>query len=82
MFTLPSLVFHFLQEKEEEKTEKSSPVHHPFLDSRYQSPSFPKSAQFLDFQWTPQGLSGQFRGVLSGLKPLDWRCLLQVTDDR
>ena len=55
MFSLPSLVCHFLQEnKKKEKTEKSRPVHHPFLDVQYQSPSFPKSAQFLDFQWTPQ----------------------------
>ena len=54
MFTLPSLVCHFLQESKEKKLDKSKPVHHPFLDVRYQSPSFPKSAQFLDFQWTPK----------------------------
>jgi len=75
MFTISSILFHWLQDKEnlKEKTEFT----HPFQNPRFQTELFPKSAQFLDFQWTPTGLSGQFRGILSGLKPLDWRNLLQ-----
>ena len=75
MLTISSILFHWLQDKEKlkEKTEFT----HPFQNPRFQTDLFPKSAQFLDFQWTPTGLSGQFRGVLSGLKPLEWRNLLQ-----
>jgi len=78
MLTISSILFHWLQDKEKrkEKTEFT----HPFQNPRFQTELFPKSAQFLDFQWTPTGLSGQFRGILSGLKPLDWRNLLQCDE--
>ena len=78
MLTISSILFHWLQakKKRKEKTEFT----HPFQNPRFQTELFPKSAQFLDFQWTPTGLSGQFRGILSGLKPLDWRNLLQCDE--
>ena len=77
MLTLPALAFHFLQKATKEKKQNSD-VKHPFESPHYQTEKFPASAQFLDFQWTPEGLSGQARGVLSGLKPLHWRNLLNI----
>lgn len=81
MLTLSSIVFHFLDRTiGQEKRQSESQFTHPFLNPRLKATTFPKSFQFLDFQWTPEGLSGQFKGVLSGLKPLDWRNLLQIDD--
>ena len=75
MLTISSMLFHWLQDKQPVKEKKE--LTHPFQNPRFKTEAFPKSAQFLDFQWTATGLSGQFRGILSGLKPLDWRQLLQ-----
>ena len=46
--------------------------------SEYQQDQFPQSAQFLDFGWTKTGLSGQHRGVLSGLKPVEWKHWIHI----
>ena len=75
MLTLPALAAHFLQKPTKEKNPE---VKHPFENGHYQTERFPASGQFLDFQWSPEGLSGQARGVLSGLKPLHWRNLLHI----
>ena len=64
--------------KSKSVNEPKSSATHPFRSEKYQKEIFPQSAQFLDFQWTPEGLSGQFRGVMSGLKPLYWDCLIHV----
>jgi hypothetical protein len=81
MLTLSSVVFHLIQRSNnKEKRVKDAEINHPFEDPQYQTKQFPKSAQFLDFQWTPSGLSGQFKGVLSGLKVLDWQNLIQIDE--
>ena len=78
MLTL-SCTLHYLLKKSAGHTEESQKkFSHPFKTEKYRNDNFPQSAQFLDFQWLPEGLTGQFRGVMSGLKPLKWDCLLQV----
>ena len=76
MFTISSILFHWLQNRGTRRGKQD--ISHPFQDARFKTEFFPQSAQFLDFQWTPSGLSGQLRGVLSGLKPLDWKNLIHV----
>ena len=76
MFTISSILFHWLQNRGTRRGKQD--ISHPFQDARFKTEFFPQSAQFLDFQWTPSGLSGQLRVVLSGLKPLDWRNLIHV----
>ena len=51
---------------------------HPFKMSKYRQGNFPQSAQFLDYQWTPEGVPGQFKNMMTGLKPLDRDCLIHV----
>ena len=79
MFTLSSVLYYFVQKPVTEENPIINPISsHPFRSKKYKEECFPQSAQFLDFQWTPKGLSGQLRGVMSGLKPLPWDCLVQV----
>ena len=77
MLTLSSTLFYLIH-KQNKRSEDQSKASHPFRCGKYKGEHFPQSAQFLDFQYTPEGLSGQFRGVMSGLKPLTWDCLLQI----
>ena len=78
MLTLSSVLYYFVQKPVHEENPINPTSSHPFRSKKYKEESFPQSAQFLDFQWTPEGLSGQFRGVMSGLKPLPWDCLVQI----
>jgi len=77
MLTLSNAVF-YIYNKQFNRKDAEEESTHPFKREKYKAEKFPQSAQFLDFQWTPEGLSGQFRGVMSGLKPLAWECLLQI----
>lgn len=78
MLTLSLAAYYLVNKSRESSKDEPKQVSHPFRNARYRQEKFPQSAQFLDFQWTPEGLSGQFRGVMSGLKPLQWDCLLHV----
>eukprot|EP00092_Neocalanus_flemingeri_P002053 GFUD01002191.1.p1 GENE.GFUD01002191.1~~GFUD01002191.1.p1 ORF type:complete len:380 (+),score=82.91 GFUD01002191.1:109-1248(+) len=80
MLTLANTLFYLHNTYKHKGRSEDDPkqASHPFKSEKYQEEKFPQSFQFLDFQWTPEGLSGQFRGVMSGLKPLTWDCLLQV----
>ena len=78
MLTLSCALNYFLKTSAGQAEESQKKSFHPFTNGKYRNENFPQSAQFLDFQWLPEGLTGQFRGVMSGLKPLKWDCLLQV----
>jgi len=78
MLTLSYALYYLVNKLTANSDDEEKQASHPFKAKRYREENFPQSAQFLDFQWIPDGLPGQFRGVMSGLKPLKWDCLLQV----
>ena len=76
MLTLACAIDYFLNSKQSRIDNEQE--NHPFKMSKYRQPNFPQSAQFLDYQWIPEGVPGQFKNMMTGLKPLDRECLIHV----
>ena len=76
MLTISCAINYFMNGRQPRTNNEQE--NHPFKMSKYRESNFPQSAQFLDYQWTPEGVPGQFKNLMTGLKPLDRECLIHV----